>query len=115
MKKLILPLIFIALGLSSCDFLDRVPKDKLAPENYFRNETDLKLFSNSFYDNLFEKSPFETQSDIKFDKGTISDEMMGVTRTVAPDAGTGGWTWGQLRKINTMLGNIHQCPDADVV
>lgn len=115
MKKLILPLIFIALGLSSCDFLDRVPKDKLAPENYFRNETDLKLFSNSFYDNLFEKSPFETQSDIKFDKGELSDEIMGVTRKEDPDAGKGGWSWGQLRKINTMLGNIHQCPDADVV
>ena len=58
MKKIILPIIMIVLGLSSCDFLDRTPKDKLAPENYFRNEQDLKLFSNSFYDNLFEKSPF---------------------------------------------------------
>lgn len=115
MKKFILPILFIVLGLSSCDFLERTPKDKLAPENYFRNEQDLKLFSNSFYDNLFEKSPFETQSDILFLKGTLSDELLGgVDRVVPQSAGTGGWTWGQLRKINTMLGNIDKCEDEAV-
>ena len=61
MKKFILPVIFVVLGLSSCDFLERTPKDKLAPENYFRNEQDLKLFSNSFYDNLFEEKRFDTK------------------------------------------------------
>lgn len=112
MKKFILPIVFVVLGLSSCDFLERTPKDKLAPENYFRNEQDLKLFSNSFYDNLFEKSPFETQSDILFLKGTLSDELLGgVDRVVPQNAGTGGWSWGQLRKINTMLGNIDKCQD----
>ena len=112
MKKFILPVIFVVLGLSSCDFLERTPKDKLAPENYFRNEQDLKLFSNSFYDNLFEKNPFETQSDILFLKGTLSDELLGgVDRVVPQNAGSGGWSWGQLRKINTMLGNIHKCED----
>ena len=101
MKKLILPLMIFILGLSSCDFLDRAPKDKLAPENYFRNENDLRLFTNSLYNNLFEKSPFTTQSDIKFDKGTLSDEMLG-NRVPATKAGEGGWSWGQLRKINTI-------------
>lgn len=116
MKKVILSIVLIVLGLSSCDFLDRTPKDKVAPENYFRNEQDLKLFSNSFYDNLFEKSPFETQSDIMFIKGTLSDELLGGSdRIVPPNAATGGWSWSQLRKINTMLGNIHKCEDAEVV
>ena len=114
MKKLILPLMIFILGLSSCDFLDRAPKDKLAPENYFRNENDLRLFTNSLYNNLFEKSPFATQSDIKFDKGTLSDEMLG-NRVPATKAGEGGWSWGQLRKINTLLGNIHKCEDEAVV
>ena len=116
MKKIILPVILIVLGLSSCDFLDRTPKDKLAPESYFRNEQDLKLFSNSFYDNLFEKSPFETQSDIMFIKGTLSDELLGGSeRVVPPVAGNGGWSWGQLRKINTMLGNMYKCSDEAAV
>ena len=115
MKKLILPIIFVVLGLSSCSFLDKTPLDKLAPENYFRNEQDLKLFSNSFYDNLFEKNPYETQSDILFLKGTLSDELLGgVDRVVPQNAGSGGWSWGQLRKINTMLGNIHKCEDEAV-
>ena len=116
MKKIILPIIMIVLGLSSCDFLDRMPKDKLAPENYFRNEQDLKLFSNSFYDNLFEKSPFELQSDIMFIKGDLGDELLGGSNRKVPEsAGTSGWTWGQLRKINTMLGNMDKCEDPDAV
>ncbi len=115
MRKFILPIITIVLGLSSCGLLDKNPKDRLVPETYFRNETDLKLFSNSFYDNLFTKEPFDRQSDIFFEKGTLSDELYaGTNRTPTPNAGTGGWSWGQLRKINTMLGYIHQCEDEAV-
>lgn len=106
----------IALGLTSCDFLERTPKDKLVPENYFRNEQDFKLFSNSFYDNLFDKEPYEKQSDIIFQKGNISNELLGgVARQVPAVAGKGGWSWGQLRKINTMLGNMDKCDDQAVV
>lgn len=117
MKKYILPIIIIALGATSCEkFLDKYPKDKLTPETYFRNAEDLKLFSNSFYDNLLDKTPYDEQSDIIFRKGTISDELLGGTaREVPTTAGTGGWSWGQLRKINTMLGYIHQCSDEEAV
>ncbi len=115
MRKFILPIITIVLGLSSCDMLEKYPKDRLVPETYFRNENDLKLFSNSFYDNLFDKEPFDRQSDIFFEKGTLSDELYaGTNRTPNPNAGTGGWSWEQLRKINTMLGYIHQCEDEAV-
>lgn len=116
MKKYILPLMAIALGLTSCDFLEKTPKDKLVPENYFRNEQDFKLFSNSFYDNLLDKEPYDEQSDIIFQKGNISDELLGgVARQVPAVAGKGGWSWGQLRKINTMLGNMDKCDDQAVV
>lgn len=116
MKKYLLTLLISAFALSSCDFLDRNPKDKLSPENFFRNEQDFMLFSNSFYDNLFDKEPFQKQSDIIFQKGTISDELLGSTARIVPTgAGKGGWSWGQLRKINTMLGNMHKCPDESVV
>ena len=57
MKRYLLPILTIVLGVTSCDsFLDKYPKDRLVPETYFRNEEDLKLFSNSFYDNLDRKS-----------------------------------------------------------
>ena len=116
MKRYILPVLAIVLGLSSCDFLGKTPKDKLVPENYFRNEQDFKLFSNSFYDNLFSKEPYERQSDIFFQKGVLSDELMGgVAREIPTGVGSGGWSWGQLRKINTMLGNMDKCNDPEVV
>ena len=117
MKKYILPIIAIAFGLTSCDsFLEKYPKDKLTPETYFRNEQDLKLFSNSFYDNLLDKTPYDEQSDLIFQKLNASDELLGGTQREVPQAAaTGGWSWGQLRKINTMLGHINQCSDPDVV
>lgn len=116
MKRYILPLLTIVLGVTSCDsFLEKYPKDKLVPETYFRNEEDLKLFSNSFYDNLLDKTPYDAQSDIVFQKGTISDELLGGTaREIPANASSGGWSWGQLRKINTMLGHIDQCTDTEV-
>ena len=116
MKRYLLPLFAIVIGLASCDgFLEKYPKDKLVEETYFRNEEDLKLFSNSFYDNLLDKTPYNLQSDVVFQKGTISDELLGGTaREVPTKAASGGWSWGQLRKINTMLGHIDQCSDEAV-
>lgn len=116
MKRNILIISAALLCLCSCDFLDRKPKDKIVPENSFKTESDFILFSNSFYDNLFEKEPFARQSDIFFQRGNISDELLGgVARQVPTKAGTGGWSWGQLRKINTMLGNMYRCDDPAVV
>ncbi len=48
MKRIIIPALALLLGLTSCNWLERNPKATLAPENYFRDETDLQLFSNSF-------------------------------------------------------------------
>lgn len=116
MKKIIFPILAVVLGLSSCEnFLEKTPKDRLVPETYFRTETDLKLFSNSFYDNLLDKTPYDEQSDVVFQKGTISDELLGGTaREIPNDASDGGWSWKQLRKINTMLGHMGQCTDEAV-
>ena len=116
MKKYLFTILAAVLVLASCDFLDRMPKDQLVPENYFRNEQDFLLFSNPLYDNLFDKEPYKHQSDIFFEKGTLSDELYGgATRVVPPVAGKGGWSWSTLRRINTMLGNMDKCDDKDVV
>ena len=49
MKRYIIFAALATLGLSSCDsVLERTPQSQLAPENYFRTETDLQLFSNTF-------------------------------------------------------------------
>ena len=68
MRKYLFTILTTVLALSSCDFLDRTPKDKLAPENYFRNDQDFRLFSDPLYNNLLEKEPYKKQSDILFQK-----------------------------------------------
>ena len=71
-RYFLIPFIAMALGLAACDinvdltgdeYLDRTPLSTISPENYFRTETDLQLFSNTFYNNLLEKEPFLEQSD----------------------------------------------------
>lgn len=114
MKRIILPIFIFTFCLSSCNFLERLPKDKIDPNDFFRTEEDLKLFSNSFYDNLFEKQPFKQQSDVFVQKGTLSDELLGGDARMPIPVTGGGWSWGQLRKINTMLGNMHKCEDPKV-
>ena len=108
MKKYIFPIIAIVLGCSSCDsFLEKTPKDRLVPGTYFKTENDLKMFSNSFYENLFDKTPYDEQSDVMFEKGTISDELLGGTaRDVQKAAASAGWSWGPTPKANQLLG----CP-----
>ena len=122
MKRLIIPIITIAFGLVACDinvdltgdeFLDRIPQSTISPDSYFRTETDLQLFSNTFYNNLLDKEPFEEQSDHYLNLNLASFLRGGNDRTV-PISG-GGWSWGDLRKMNTLLGNMDKCQDEKAV
>ena len=122
MKRFYLSLIMLALGLTACDinvdltgeeFLNRIPQSTISPDSYFRTETDLQLFSNTFYNNLLDKEPFEEQSDHYLNLNLASILRGGNDRTV-PISG-GGWSWGDLRKMNTLLGNIDKCSDEKAV
>ena len=85
----------------------------MSPESYFKTEQDLQLFSNTFYNNLLPKSPFSSQSD-HYVKQTMSDELHGGTYRVVPNSGS-GWSWGDLRKMNTLLGYINNCEDEEAI
>lgn len=77
MKPFIIAALAISLGLTSCnDLLDLEPKSQISQVDYFKTETDLQLFSNSFYNNLLDKSPYDDQSDIYIQQN-LSDEMLG--------------------------------------
>lgn len=108
MKKYIILLIAAILAFTSCD-LTRLPLNKEAPETYFRTEADLELFSNSFYNNLLDKSMFKNQSD-QYIKDDLSAVLKGGQNRIIPNSG-GGWSWGDLRKLNTMLKYIDNCED----
>lgn len=114
MKRYILAAMTLCMGLSSCDsLLDLQPQSQISQTDYFKTETDLQLFSNSFYNNLLDKSPFDMQSDV-YVQQNLSVEMLGGTNRDVPASG-GGWSWTDLRKMNTLLTYADQCPNKDVV
>lgn len=118
MKRIILPALAALVCLTACTWLDREPLATLAPENYFRDETDLQLFSNTFYNNLLDKEPYSEQSD-HYVNLNLSAVLRGGNARTVPNSG-GGWgsgagAWGDLRKMNTLLENIEKCEDKAAV
>lgn len=114
MKKYILILVSAALLCTSCDsMLDKIPLSSMSPENYFLTETDLQMFSNSFYSSLLDVDYAEHVSD-QYIGYTVPDYIRGGSARVVPNSG-GGWSWTVIRKINTMLAYIDNCDDEAVV
>lgn len=104
----------LLITLSACDdLLNLQPLSQISQVDYFKTETDLQLFSNSFYNNLLDKSPYDDQSDLYLQQN-LSDEMLGGTKRTVPASG-GGWTWTDLRKMNTLLAYANQCEDKNAV
>jgi hypothetical protein len=114
MKRYIIIAIALITGLTACDdLLDTKPLSQISPAAYFKTETDLQMFSNTFYNNLLDKSPYDDQSDLYIQQN-LSAEMIGGSRRTVPNSG-GGWSWGDLRKMNTLLVYIDQCEDEAAV
>ena len=114
LKKYFAVLAVAILGLTACDkfdeILDKTPKAKISPETYFKNATELQLFTNSFYNNLLPKNPYSEKSDqyIGNDPGNF---LRGGNNRITPETG-GSWTWTDLRKMNTCLDYMEtQCED----
>ena len=102
MKKYSVLLAVALRAFTSCDdILDKKPQSKLSPETYFTNMTELQLFTNSFYNNLLPKSPYNVQSD-QYIKANPSDLVKGGTNRIVPNTSS-NWSWTDLRKMNTCL------------
>lgn len=99
-----------AAGLSSCD-ITLYPEDTITPDSYFRNETDLELFTNSLYTSLPGTEIYEDEADIIINM-IIDDRITGLR--VVPQTG-GGWSWGTLRNINYFLENAQRCEDKEAL
>lgn len=114
MKRFIIAALALSVGLASCDdLLNLSPKSEISQDDYFKTATDLQLFSNSFYNNLLDKEPYDDQSDI-YVQQKLSDEIIGGNKRVVPASG-GGWTWTDLRKMNTLLAYAGNCSDKAAV
>lgn len=108
MRKLnIISLFLILLSLGSCeDSLDLLPEDRLSVDTYFKNENEIKLYTNAFY------AALPSVDDIckeNYDAVVITqlDEIVSGQRVV-PDKG-GSWSFTALRDINFYLENSKNC------
>ena len=109
MKSVIKYIAFLsaALVMTSCeDLLDRFPKDKMSPETFLANEKEMRAYTNAFYP-MLPSGFFGNQSDAVVGRD-LDDEIRGA-RTI--NSGDGGWSWTNLRTINTFLEYSSNCKD----
>lgn len=108
MKKYIILIITAIWGLSSC--LDKQPLSQMSPDTFFSNANELEAFSNTFY-TMFPATSLYSENVDNIIGLELTEEMKGVR--LVPATG-GGWSWGSLRDVNTMLGHIDNCEDEEV-
>ncbi len=114
MKKILYPILLMLAGFAftACnDLLDVVPKDKLTKDTFFKNEGEMKAFAIVFYGAFPEGADIYIANDDHYTQNNLSNEEMGK-RTIPADGG--GWNWGALRNINTLLENLDHCDDVAV-
>ena len=113
MKKILFSILIVLAGIAftGCDdLLDAVPKDRLTSDTFFKNESELKAFAIVFYE-AFPESDLYVANDDHYTQNNMSNEEMGK-RTI-PASG-GGWSWGALRNINTLLEDLDHCSNSAV-
>ena len=114
MKKYILYILtgVAACGLCSCeDALDRYPKDRLTPDNFFLTEEECQLYTNDFYTMFPSAGTIYGETADIIAKTTLTSEVLG-NRTVPATAGS--WKWEKLRDINFFLQYSSNCADEHV-
>ena len=104
-NKIIILGMAVAL-FNSCD-LTLLPENAVTPENYFKNKSDLELWTNQFYTLLDEPDASAgTNADDMIDKGM--GQVIEGTRSAASET---GWSWTKLRHINYFLQHSSNCDD----
>lgn len=110
-KSLYILTLFFLLVSCNDSYLERYPLAELSPENYFRNEAELRNYTNAFYNQLpdalavYYNNPNQADDEAR---NTLADEFRGTR--ITPGSG-GGWSWSDLRRINIYLDHSHQSTD----
>ena len=101
---IILALTLLAVSCNDA-FMDRFPKTSIAPQNFFRTETDLQMYLYSLYD--FEGWGItynDSQSTTDNGVTTGASEMKTIMISEPSSSTiTSGWSWTQLRNVNFFL------------
>lgn len=114
MKKIYLYAIALGMIITSCeDFLTEYPGNKITPDDFFKNEREINLYANSFY-----------QKDMPATEIASGDKISDITAVVSVDkyltsgfspADQGGWSWSDLRNINYFIDKVKISPVDEVV
>ena len=96
----------------SCEgLLDRFPQDKLSPETFLANETEMQTYTNSYYTMFLGAGDMYNEfSDVVI--GTDLSQALWGGRTIT--SGEGAWSWTVLRKLNTFFEYADNCKDEKV-
>ncbi|MFD2036603.1 RagB/SusD family nutrient uptake outer membrane protein [Belliella marina] len=110
------------------DFMDRFPLDQINDENFWRTAQDLELYNNSLYpiyingfgygwaDGSVQPFGYNISSIAYGDIITDNAVPNSYSRVAANQynghitgsSGSGGWSWGNLRRINFFLENYQR-------
>ncbi|PKD18822.1 carbohydrate-binding protein SusD [Salegentibacter salinarum] len=108
-------LVALSLLLISCDadILDQPPGDAVTSDEFFNTGADLEAYTNDLYDVLPTTSVYMDDSDSDNILGVSAGDRLRGTRRVPTDRGSGGWSWGYLRRINYFLENYNRVDDVE--
>lgn len=114
MKKIYLYAVALGMLVTSCeDFLTEYPGNKITPDDFFKNEREINLYANSFY-----------QRDMPGTEIASGDKISDITAVVSVDkyltagfspADQGGWGWSDLRNINYFIDRVKKSPVDEAV
>lgn len=108
--KRIYTIIALAVCLASCtDMLDISPVDKLYPNNYFKTETELELYTNSFYQRMIPGGLTVVNRDEMGDFTSKNSSPTFIAGSYS-SINEGKWNWTNVRNINYFLKMMETSP-----
>jgi starch-binding outer membrane protein, SusD/RagB family len=118
MNKLIYITIFSSLFFCACtrDFMERYPLDAISDATYWKTASDIKMYANQFYEDLYDPSSFK--NDYKSDDMAPTTREAYVWNETAVPASGGGWAmsdWANIRSCNLALTRISEMEKTDEV
>jgi len=98
-------IVIMSLIVASCetDILDQQPGDAITTEEFFNTSADLEAYTNDLYAVLPTASVYMEDADSDNILGVSAAERLRGARIVPTNRGSGGWSWGHLRRINYFL------------
>lgn len=99
----------LILGSCNNDFMDRFPETSISPEAFFKTTKDLELYTNTYYE-FVGPSFFDFVCDncVSYSETSKFNDL--IRGSVTPQTVT-GWSkdsWGELRRFNFFLENVHR-------